>query len=105
MEDIMKDIIKTTMKSGGTKFDITIRFNGVLDGDVQDKAMEWIKWRIANTVRNASDADKDKWAKNGIDLHFTEVGKKIKSVDETVEGMSDAQALEALELLKKRLNK
>ncbi len=100
----MLDSIKRTVGSGGEKFDLEVSFNGMSDEQIQADAMSFYVWKVQRTIREASDEDRAEMLKDGINLHATEVGKPVVSTTQMVDKMSDAQALEALEQLKTRLN-
>ena len=101
----MKDVIKRTIKSGEPKvsYDVTVTCNGMTPEQAQTDAMNYYVWKLQRVIRDASDAEKAKWAKDGIVVHYTEVGKKVETVTTTVGKLSDQQAREAYELLKAKL--
>ena len=101
----MKDKLTKTIKSGDVKYDVTIVCTGMTPEQAQADAMNYYVWKLQRVIRDASDAQRAEWAKKGITVHYTEVGKKVETVQETVEKMSDAQAAEAYEQLKARLGK
>ena len=99
----MKDVIKRTIKSGGVAYDVSVTCNGMTPEQAQSDAMNYYVWKLQRVLRDATDVERAKWAKNGIVVHYTEVGKKVETVETTVEKLSDAQAREAYELLKTKL--
>ena len=101
----MLDSIKRQVGSGGEKYDLEVSFGGMNDEQIQADAMSFYVWKVQRTIRDASDEDRAEMLDKGINLHATEVGKPVVSTTQMVDKMSDAQALEALEQLKARLNK
>lgn len=101
----MLDSIKRTVGSGGDKYDVEISFKGMNEEQIQQDAMSFYTWKVQRTIRDASDEDRADMLDKGINLHATEVGKPVVSTSQMLDKMSDAQALEALEQLKARLDK
>ena len=99
----MDNQIKRTVGSGGNQYDVIVAFNGMAVEDIQKDAMSFYVWKIQRQIREASDDQKAIYKKNGITLHASEVGKPVVDTGELVEKMTDAQALEAFELLKSKL--
>ena len=98
----MKDVIKRTIKSGEPKvaYDVTVTCNGMTPEQAQADAMNYYVWKLQRVIRDATDVERAKWAKDGIVVHYTEVGKKVESVTTTVEKLSNEQAREAYAILK-----
>ena len=105
----MKDKLVKVLKSGkdGDKrsYNVTVSCSGMTFEQAQDDAMHYYGWKIQRVIRDATEAQKEAWAKDGITLHFTEVGKQVKSVEQTVEAMSDDQARKAYEMLQAKFGK
>jgi hypothetical protein len=105
----MKDKLVSTVKSGDgkdkTKYDLTIGCSGMTFEQAQDDALHYYKWKVQRVIRAATPAQRAEWAKNGINLHYTEVGKVVKSVEQTVESLSDEQARKAYEMLAAKFGK
>ena len=99
----MKDTIVRTIGSGGKKYDLEVSFLGMDIEDVQADAMSFYVWKVQRTIRDASDSERADMLENGIQLHARDVGKPVVSTEKLVEGMSEDQALKALELLKQKL--
>jgi len=100
----MLDKLVKVIKSGGRSYDVTVTCNGMTPEQAQADAMNYYVWKLQRVIRDASDAQQAAWAKDGIIVHFIEVGKKVETVEQTVDKMSDDQAQAAYEMLKARLN-
>ena len=99
----MLDKIMRVIKSGGLSFNATVTMGGMTVEQAQQDAMSFYVWKLQRVIREATPAEQTKWAKDGIVVHYTEVGKKVATVTTTVEKLSDQQAREAYELLKAKL--
>jgi hypothetical protein len=106
---IMKDKLVSTCKSGDgkdkTTYNVTIVCSGMTPEQAQEDALHYYKWKLQRVIRAATDAQRAEWAKTGINLHYTEVGKVVKSVEQTVESLSDEQARKAYEMLAAKFGK
>ena len=100
----MKDKLVRQIGSGKgedkTKYNVTVLCSGMTPEQAQDDAMHYYVWKIQRVIRDASPTERAKWSKDGLTLHFTEVGKKVETVEATVDKMSDEAARKAYELLK-----
>lgn len=105
----MKDKLVKVLKSGEgadkRAYNVTVLCTGMTMEQAQEDAMHYYGWKIQRVIRDATEAQRDKWAKEGLTLHYTEVGKKIESVETTVEKMSDEQARKAYEMLRAKFGK
>jgi len=95
--------LSKVVKSGGRSFNVTVLLSGQTLAAAQEDAMKYYVWKLQRVLREASAADLGKWEKDGITVHYSEVGKKVESPEETVGKMSDEQARAAFELLKAKL--
>jgi hypothetical protein len=102
---IMRDKLTKVIKSGGAEYDVTVTCNGMTPEQAQEDALNYYIWKLQRVLRAATDKQRAEWAANGIVVHYTEVGKRIESVEQTVDKLSDEQARAAFELLKAKLGK
>lgn len=105
MKEKLTKVINSGKGNDKTEYNLTVTCNGMTPEQAQDDAMHYYVWKVQRVIRDATPAQRADWAKNGITLHFTEVGKKVETVEATVDKMSDDQALKAYELLKAKLGK
>lgn len=95
--------IARVFASAGVQYSATITFTNIDIEAVKGDAVSFYVWKLQRQVREASVDQRAKWAKDGITLHYSEVGKPVVDTGELMEKMSDEQAAEAFELLKARL--
>jgi hypothetical protein len=105
MRDKLVKVLKSGKDSDKRAYNVTVVCSGMTFEQAQDDAMHYYGWKIQRVIRDASEAQKEKWAKDGMTLHFSEVGKTVKSVEQTVESMSDEQARKAYDMLKAKFAK
>lgn len=101
----MLDKIKRVIASGKVKYDVTVTCNGMTPEQAQTDAMNYYVWKLQRVIRDASETEQKTWAEKGIVVHYSEVGKKVESVETTVDKFSEEQAMAAYELIKARLKK
>lgn len=101
----MLQSIKRTVGSGGVDYDVTINFDGMNEEQVQQDAVSFYVWKLQRQMREAGDAQKETWKREGIVVHAQEVGKKILSTEEIVDKMTTDQAEKAYERLKAKLGR
>jgi hypothetical protein len=100
MKDKLMKVIKSGKDADKRSYNLTITCNGMTPEQAQEDAFHYYVWKVQRVVRDATPAQQAVWAKDGLTLHFTEVGKTVKSVEQTVESMSDDQARKAYDMLK-----
>lgn len=93
------------VKSGDVKYNIKIRMEDLTLEQAKADAFKYYIWKLQRVIRDADESQRLEWQKNGINLHWSEVGKKIESAEEIVDKMTDEMAREAMKRLQARLNK
>ena len=105
MKDKLVRVLKSGKNSDKRSYNVTVVCTGMTPEQAQDDAMHYYGWKIQRVIRDASEAQREKWVKEGLTLHYTEVGKVVKSVEQTVESLSDEQARKAYDMLKAKFGK
>ena len=76
--------IRRTIGSGGVKYDVTIGFDGMNDEQIQQDATSFYVWKLQRQIRDAGESQRETWARDGIAIHATEVGKTVMSRESSV---------------------
>jgi len=105
MKDKLSKVIKSGKDEDKRSYNVTVLCNGMTAEQAQDDAFHYYVWKVQRVIRDASETEKAKWAKDGLTLHYTEVGKKVESVETKVASLSDEQAKQAYEMLKAKFAK
>ena len=105
----MKDKLTKEITSGKgedkTKYNVVVLCNGMTPEQAQEDAFHYYVWKLQRVIRDATPSERDKMSRDGITVHYTEVGKKVESPEAMVDKMSDDAALKAYELLKAKFAK
>ena len=86
-------------------YNVTVLCNGMTAEQAQEDAFHYYVWKLQRVIRDASEDEKAHMAKDGITVHFSEVGKKVEDVATTMSKMSDDQARAAYEMLQVKFGK
>jgi hypothetical protein len=105
MKNELSKIIKSGKDEDKREYKVKVLCNGMTPEQAQEDAFHYYVWKIQRVIRDASEVQKAAWAKGGITVHYTEVGKKVEDPETTVGKMSDDQARVALEALMARFGK
>ena len=105
MKDKLSKVIHSGKDADKRSYNVTVVCSGMTAEQAQDDAFHYYVWKLQRVIRDATDAQRDKWSKDGITLHYSEVGKVVKTVEQTVESMSDEQARKAYDMLKAKFGK
>jgi hypothetical protein len=100
MKDKLVKVIHSGKDADKRSYNVTVVCTGMTVEQAQEDAFHYYVWKLQRVIRDADEKQKDEWSKNGLTVHYTEVGKTVKSVEQTVESMSDDQARKAYELLR-----
>lgn len=96
--------MKKQITSGDVKYDVDIRMKDLTLEQAKSDAFKYYIWKVQRVIRDASDTEREAWAENGLNMHWSEVGKKVETTEQLVGKMSDDQAKEAFEMLRKKLS-
>lgn len=105
MKNELSKVIRSGKDEDKRSYSVKVLCTGMTPEQAQEDAFHYYVWKIQRVIRDATDAQKEKWAKDGLTLHYTEVGKKVETVETTVSKLSDDQARQAWEMLQARFGK
>jgi hypothetical protein len=105
MKDKLSKVIKSGKDADRRSYNLTVTCTDMTPEQAQEDAFHYYVWKVQRVIRDADEASRAKWAKDGLTLHFSEVGKAVKTVEQTVESMSDEQARKAYDMLKAKFGK
>ena len=105
MKDKLSKVIKSGKDADKRSYNVTVLCSGMTPEQAQDDAFHYYVWKLQRVIRDADDKQREEWSKKGLTLHYSEVGKVVKSVEQTVEAMSDEQAVKAYDLLRAKFAK
>lgn len=105
MKDKLSKVIHSGKDADKRSYNVTVLCTGMTPEQAQEDAFHYYVWKLQRVIRDASDVEKDRMSREGITVHYTEVGKKVETAEEQVGKMSDDQARKAYELLQAKFGK